>query len=135
MVASHAPPTGDLARNPGMCPDWKSNGSPLVRRLALNPLSHTSQDEKQKNFLKYGEEIRRIFFKEFIYLFIFRHRGREEQRERNINVWLPLQHPLLGTWPVTQACAPVWESNLGQPFGLEAGTLSTEPHQPGLEEY
>ena len=26
-------------------------------------------------------------------------------RERNINVWLPLAHPLLGTWPATQACA------------------------------
>ena len=25
VVASHAPPTGDLARNPGMCPDWDSN--------------------------------------------------------------------------------------------------------------
>ena len=24
-VASHTPPTGDLARNPGMCPDWESN--------------------------------------------------------------------------------------------------------------
>ena len=23
--------------------------------------------------------------------------------ERNINVWLPLAHPLLGTWSVTQA--------------------------------
>ena len=22
VVASHVPPTGDLARNPGMCPDW-----------------------------------------------------------------------------------------------------------------
>ena len=30
-------------------------------------------------------------------------RGRK--RERNINVWLPLTHPLLGTWPATQACA------------------------------
>ena len=28
--------------------------------------------------------------------------GREE---RNISVWLPLAHPLLGTWPATQACA------------------------------
>ena len=43
MVASHAPPTGDLAHNPGMCPDWESNGGPLVRRLVLNPLSHASQ--------------------------------------------------------------------------------------------
>ena len=25
VVASHAPPTGDLARNPGMCPDWELN--------------------------------------------------------------------------------------------------------------
>ena len=24
-VASHAPSTGDLAHNPGMCPDWESN--------------------------------------------------------------------------------------------------------------
>ena len=26
-------------------------------------------------------------------------------RERNINVWLPLEYPLLGTWPTTQAGA------------------------------
>ena len=25
VVASHVPPTGDLACNPGMCPDWESN--------------------------------------------------------------------------------------------------------------
>ena len=25
VVASHMPPTGDLTRNPGMCPDWESN--------------------------------------------------------------------------------------------------------------
>ena len=24
-VASHVPPSGDLACNPGMCPDWQSN--------------------------------------------------------------------------------------------------------------
>ena len=24
-VASHMPPTGDLARNTGMCPDWELN--------------------------------------------------------------------------------------------------------------
>ena len=37
------------------------------------------------------------------YLFIFREEKRG--REGNINVWLPLGRPLLGTWPVTQACA------------------------------
>ena len=25
VVASHTPPTGDLAYNPGLCPDWESN--------------------------------------------------------------------------------------------------------------
>ena len=25
LVASHMPPTGDLAPNPGMCPDWELN--------------------------------------------------------------------------------------------------------------
>ena len=38
-------------------------------------------------------------------LFIFREEGREKEREGNINVWLPLLCPLLGTWPTTQACA------------------------------
>ena len=30
--------------------------------------------------------------------------GREKERERNISMWLPLEHPLLGTRPVIQAC-------------------------------
>ena len=40
-------------------------------------------------------------------LFIFKERGREKEREgeKNINVWLSLASPLLGTWPATQACA------------------------------
>ena len=42
VVASRAPPTGDLARNPGLCPYWELNGNPLVCRLALNPLSHAT---------------------------------------------------------------------------------------------
>ena len=29
MLASPAPPTGDLACNPGMCPDWKLNQGPF----------------------------------------------------------------------------------------------------------
>ena len=29
MVAYGASPTGDLAHNPGMCPDWESNQRPL----------------------------------------------------------------------------------------------------------
>ena len=29
-VASHVPPTGNLARNSGMCPDWESNWRPFA---------------------------------------------------------------------------------------------------------
>ena len=29
VVASHTPPTGGLAHNPGMCPDWESNQRPF----------------------------------------------------------------------------------------------------------
>ena len=46
-----------------------------------------------------------FFFLRF-YLFIFREKGgREKEKERNINVWLPLACPLLRTWPMTQECA------------------------------
>ena len=41
---SHAP-TGDLAPNPGMCPDWESNRRPCGSQRMLNPLSHPSQGE------------------------------------------------------------------------------------------
>ena len=43
-------------------------------------------------------------FLDFVYLFL--ETGEiEKERERNINVWLPLTRPLLGTRPAAQACA------------------------------
>ena len=42
--------------------------------------------------------------KDFLF-YLFLDRGREEERERNIHLWLPLMSPLLGTWPTAQACA------------------------------
>ena len=44
-----------------------------------------------------------LFFKKV--LFINFQRGEERERERNINVWLPLMCHQLGTWPATQVCA------------------------------
>ena len=41
----------------------------------------------------------------FIYLFLDRGGRREKEKERNINVCLPLVCPPPGTWPKTQACA------------------------------
>ena len=42
-------------------------------------------------------------FKKVIYLILERGEGREKEKERNINLWLPLTS--LGTWPAIQACA------------------------------
>lgn len=49
-----------------------------------------------------------LFFKILLkkkIVFIFREEGREEERERNINVLVLLHNPPLGTRPITQACA------------------------------
>ena len=45
-----------------------------------------------------------IFLKDFIYLSLERGGRRDKERQRNINVWLPLARPLQGTQPATQAC-------------------------------
>ena len=69
------------------------------------------------------------FLKDFIYLFSDRGEGRK--RERNINMWLLLAHPQLGDLAHSLGMCPHWESNQW-PFGSQAGTQSTKPHQPGL---
>ena len=48
VIASHMPPlTGDPVHNPHACaPPGNQIGDTLVRRPALNPLSHTSQGLK-----------------------------------------------------------------------------------------
>ena len=55
--------------------------------------------------------------------------GREKE-ERYINVLLPLKHPLLGTLAHNTGMCPDWDSKQ-RPIGSQAGTQSTEPHQPG----
>ena len=57
-------------------------------------------NNKRRNWRLYLS-ILLIFKKYFLNLFLERGEG----KERNINVWLPLLHPLLETWPTTQACA------------------------------
>ena len=50
--------------------------------------------------------VKEEFFK-IIYLFLERGERKEKERERNINMWLPLMSPPLGTWTATQACDPL----------------------------
>ena len=44
-------------------------------------------------------------------------------------MWLPLVHPLLGTWPATQAYALTGDQT-GDTWFV-GSTQPTEPHQPG----
>ena len=46
MVASHVPPTGDLACNPGMCPNWELNWQAITQSTEPRPAKAKS------NFLK-----------------------------------------------------------------------------------
>ena len=49
--------------------------------------------------------------------------------ERNINVWLPLAHPTLGTWPVDS----VWLSGLSANLRTKGSLVcSKSGHVPGL---
>ena len=46
VVASCTPPTGNPARNPGLCPPGNRTGDLSVRRPVLKPLSRTSQGRR-----------------------------------------------------------------------------------------
>ena len=37
VVASHTPPTRDVAYNSGMCPDWESNWRPFGLQVSTEP--------------------------------------------------------------------------------------------------
>ena len=62
--------------------DWRA----CLRVFLVTRNRNSIQSNKKRNFLK-------VFCKDFIYLFLERREGKEKEKERNINVWLPL------TWP------------------------------------
>ena len=47
----------------------------------------------------------------FLNLFLDRGEGKAKERERNINVWLPLAHPAPGILARNPGMCPDWESN------------------------
>ena len=71
-----------------------------------------------------------FFFKRFLFTFRERKGGRKRGKHQCV---IASGMPPVGTWSATQACTLDWELNK-QPFDLQAGTQSTEPHQPGLSE-
>ena len=46
VVVSRAPATGDLARNPGMCPDWESNWRPLGLQVGTQSTEPHQPEQK-----------------------------------------------------------------------------------------
>ena len=121
-VASHIPPTGDLAHNPGMCPDWVLNRRPFGSQASTQS-SELHQPGKINTIFKRDRD-NRLYF---IYLFLERGEGREKE-ERNIYAWLPPALPLLGTWPGLQLRHMPWP-------GTEPATLWTRDplaHRPAL---
>ena len=53
----------------------------------------------------------------------------QKEKEGNINVWLPLARPQVGTWPATQTCALTGNAT-GNPLVLRLA-LNPLSHQPG----
>ena len=75
-------------------PQPSQQGHPSGHPSAFCNMCWTSATENQLSRGLPGKETKFFFFLRS--LFIFRERGREGERERNINVWLPLAHPYWG---------------------------------------
>ena len=105
----------------------------LVDRKLVQPLWKTVWSFLKKNE-KYNyhmtQQLHFCFFKGLIYLF-FRQRGREGERggEKHQCVIASCTPPT-GDLAQNPSMCPDWESNQ-RPFGSQAGTQPTEPHQPG----
>ena len=106
-----------------------------IRKLTiieyLGPLCFVlTQDPRVIQKTKCSFSILFYFVWDFIYLFLERAEGREKERERNIDVWLPLTWPPWG--PGLQPRRVLWlRIELG-PFGSQGSARSTDLHQPGL---
>ena len=81
--------------------------------------------------IKFRTPLFKIFLFLRFYLFIFRERGREGEREKEKHQCVAASHtsPTRDLGPNPGMC-PDRELNQ-RPFGLQASTQSTEPHQPG----
>ena len=98
--APHWGPLGTWPATQACAPTGSWTSNPLIHRLALNPLSHTSHGSFY------------IFFSIYLFIYLFfREREREGVRGRETSMCkrsingLPLAEPPPGTWPATQACA------------------------------
>ena len=72
-------------------------------------------------------------FKKILFIFIFKEKGKEGERDREKYQCVVASHvPHTGDQVRNPGMCPNWESTQ-RPFGSRAGTQSTEPHQLGLK--
>ena len=100
------PPPGDLARNPGMCPDWELNLQAFVSQAG----AQSTEPHQPGQYLLIYLQFLFIFLR--LSLLIFRKRGREGKREgdkywcaRETSTGRLCHVPQTRAGPATQACA------------------------------
>ena len=108
----------------------------LIIKCILKVLTVLQNNLLKHTFLPSNAGIIINFFGPFIYLPLERGKGREKERDRNIDVGekhpsVASRMPPPGDLAHNLGMCPDWELNQ-QPFGLQASAQSTEPHQPGL---
>ena len=145
VVASHASPTGDLARNPGMCRGWESNWQPLgLQACAQSTELH--QPELNMHFLRttlnrqwlLTHSRSSIKFTSFLkkILFIFRERRREEEREGETrrcarDTWIGCLLYALDQGPGPKPSHVPWSGIKLKTFSFQDSAHPTEPHPSG----
>ena len=112
---------------------WLREASALLLPSSCAVTSEASRWEENKPVTLYytgsWQRTHSFFKKDFIYLIIFREKGKEGEREKHRCVIASCAPPT-GDLAHSPGVYPDWESNW-RPFGSQAGTQSTEPHQPG----
>ena len=113
VAASQGPPTGDLACNPGMCPDWDLNPWPFG---LLTGAQFTEPHQPGPYIWIFKQLFPHL---RMCLLILERGEGRERegekhQCEREASISCLSHVPQLGTEPATQACAPTanWTCDL-----------------------
>ena len=90
VVASHAPPTRNLACNPGMCPDWELNQWPFgsqahAQSTELHQPGHSNNLKREECIKSWSTEKNSLSLKGFVFVFVFYHEGHKPLKpEKNI---------------------------------------------------
>ena len=129
------PPLPCVCRSPSICQQHSVQARLPGTAKSQMPPRHTPESRTARDALALPTPARPLCvslfsFEDFIYL--FRQRGREGEREGEKHQCVAAScMSSTGGLARSPGVCPHWESNQ-RPFGSQASTQSTEPHQPGL---